>query len=147
MVTGREVVDLRYGYCGDGRGRHTGDAARSGYCPDPSSGDRIHGNIASHFTQWTMAGVLLQRERKERYLCGPFSEYAWREVGDFDGRWDGAALVPSRSGVVLPRCFRQSRGSWRKCQSDVLGWALDNALSRRRIRIQPTHPTVRGGPG
>src|SRR5438876_4530579 len=98
MVTGREVVDLHDRHRGARRGRHTGDAARSGYCPDPSRGDRVHGNIASHFTEWPMVGVRLERRRKGRYLRGPFSEYARREAADFDGWWDGAGMVPSRNG-------------------------------------------------
>src|ERR1700682_2863333 len=129
MVTGREVVDLHDGYRGAWRGRYTGDAAWGRYRTDPSRGDRIYGNIANHFTQWTMAGVLVQRERKGRYLCGRFPEYTWRGVGDFDEWWDGAGLVPSRNGAFLPRCFRQSRGGGDKCRSDIRARALDNTLS------------------
>src|SRR5258706_14362193 len=128
MVTGREVVDLHDGYAG--RGRHTGDAARSGYRTDPTPGDRIHGNIASHFTERPMAGIRLERGWKERDLRGSFSEYAWREVGDFDGRWDGAGLVPSRYRIVLSRRVGRSRSSRGECQSEILGRALDNTLSR-----------------
>src|SRR2546423_3184548 len=94
-----------------------------------------------------MVGVLLERGRKGRYLCGPFSEHTWREVADYDWRWDGAGLVPSRYRIVLPRCFRQSRGSGGKCRSDIFGRALDNTLSRRRIRIQSIHPAVCGVSG
>src|SRR5438105_15953973 len=140
MVTGREVVDLRDGYRGAGRGRHTGDAARSRYCPDPSRGDRIHGNIASHFTERQMVGVRLERGRKGRYLRGPFSEYAWRKVADFDGRWDGAALVPSRYRIVLSQRVGRSRGSRGKCQSDVLGRGRDDTLCHLRERVLPFCP-------
>src|SRR5256885_3844340 len=53
-----------------------------------------------------MAGVRLERDRRGRDIRGAISKHGRGKAGDFSGRGDRAALVPSRERVVLSRRLR-----------------------------------------
>jgi len=110
------------------------------YCAGASCSDQVQRNLSSPFTQWAMAGVRLERDRRGRDLRGPVSKHGHGKVGDFGGRRDGASLVPSRERVVLSRRLGQPCGSRGKYQSAILARPRYGTLSGREIHILRFNP-------
>src|SRR5207244_99857 len=109
-------------------------------------GDHLHRNVSSPFTRRAMAGVRLERDRRGRGIRGAISQHERGQVGGFDGRGNGAALVPSRERVVLSRRLREPRGRRSKYYSEILARPLHSTLFGRGIHVLPLYPQVCGGP-
>src|SRR5206468_6868796 len=93
-----------------------------------------------------MAGVHLERDRRGRDIRGAISKHGRGKAGDFGGRGDRAALVPSRERVVLSRRVRGHRGGRGTHESDVLARPLRSALPGRGILVLAICPTICSGP-
>src|SRR2546427_7363797 len=127
-------------------GGHSWDTARNRYGADARCGDHIHRNVSRPFTGRAVAGVLLERDRRGRDIRGAISKHERGKVGDFDGRGNGAGLVPSRERVVLSRRLREPRGRRSKHYSEILARPLHSTLLGRGIHVLPLYPPVCGGP-
>src|SRR3989441_4578313 len=93
-----------------------------------------------------MAGLHLERDRRGRDIRGAVSTHGRGQVGDFGGRRDRAALVPSRELVVLSRRVGGPRGGGGTHEPDILAWPLRRALPGRGILVPALCPAVCSGP-
>src|SRR2546429_6814481 len=127
-------------------GRNSWVTAGNGYGAGARCGDQVQRNVCRLFTQRAMAGLHLERDRRGRDIRGAVSTHGRGKVGDFGGRRDRAALVPSRERVVLSRRLGGPRGGGGTHESDILAWPLRRALPGRGILVPALCPAVRSGP-
>src|ERR1041384_1820535 len=128
-----------------GFGGHSCDPAGNRYGAGARCGNQVHRNDSSPFAQRALAGVCLERDRRGRDLRGAISKHRGGKVGDFGGRGNGAALVPSRKRAVLSRRLRRPGGRRNTYSAEILARALRGTLSGGGIHVLPIQFAVCGG--